>query len=104
VCRCRWTNWGMGLSLILRWRHSNGKRVCASAKLSNVRAQDSRRKSLLTLMRAGDAEIHAALVVCLGCGRKVEVREWNLFCMLWRKVPQGLAYDGVVLDFPLVLI
>jgi len=61
-------------------------------------------KRLLTVVRAGHVEIHAALVVGLGSGGNVEIREWNLLRMLRVEVKQGLADDGVIVYFLFVLI
>lgn len=58
----------------------------------------------MPFMRTRQAEIHTALVVRLGRGWKVEIREGNLLRMLRSEVPQRPAYDGVILHFLLMLI
>lgn len=58
----------------------------------------------MPFIRAGQAEIDAALVVGFRCGRDVEVREWNFFGMLRRERPQRLADDSVILHFLPTLI
>src|SRR5271169_3495273 len=55
-------------------------------------------------MCAGHVKIYAALVVLLGRGRQVEVRERNLLRMLWVEIPQGLADDRVIVYFLFVLV
>jgi len=57
----------------------------------------------LGFVRGWGAEGHAAIVVGLGGGGKVEIGQGD-FLVLGRKGPQSLADDGVVLDFELVLI
>ena len=59
---------------------------------------------LLTFIRAGHAEIHAAVVIRLGGRRKIKFSERNLLRMLRRKYPHSLPHDGVVFYFLLVLI
>src|ERR1700688_2735528 len=59
---------------------------------------------LLALMRNGELEINAAVVIYPLGGGNVQIRERNFFGALRREAPQGLADDGVVLYFFLVLI
>src|SRR5580658_4833972 len=55
-------------------------------------------------MRTRHVEIHAALVVFLGSGGNVEVRERNLLRVLRVEAKQGLADDRVIVYFLFVLI
>jgi hypothetical protein len=59
--------------------------------------------NLLGFVRGWSAEGDAAIVVGPGGSGKVEIRQGD-FLMLGREGPQGLADDGVVLHFELVLI
>src|ERR1700688_1183494 len=59
---------------------------------------------LLALLRNGEPEIDAAVVICPLGGGNVQVGERNFIGVLRREAPQGLADDGVVLYFFLVLI
>lgn len=60
--------------------------------------------TLLAFVRTGQPEIHSPLVVGLGRGRQVQVRQRNLLRMLRSEVPQRLPYDGIVLYFQPALI
>lgn len=89
--------------MILRWRHSIGKGRTKSSKIFTARSY-AQENLLLTGGRTRHVEIHAALVVFLSSGGNVEVRERNLLSVLRVEIKQGLANDGVIVHFLLVLI
>src|ERR1700690_549599 len=59
---------------------------------------------LLGFVWGGDVEGQAAVVVGLSGGSEVEIGEGNFFGAGGSETPEGLAYDGVVAAFLLVLV
>src|SRR5579863_2321497 len=79
------------------WMQRRGKRSGKRSPACLIR------RDLLAFDRSGDVESESAFVVGFDSGGEVEIGEGDLLGVL-AEAPEGLADDGVVMDFLLVLI
>jgi len=62
------------------------------------------RRELLAFICSGRVEIDSAVLICFFCRWKVETGKGNFLGPLRGKIPERLAYDGVIFYFLCVLI